>query len=61
MAFYHVGLIGIKISTLDTFIWSHIDQPQISKSEIKRANQIKIHKMFRHSLEIKDSKMKGFT
>jgi len=61
MAFYHVGLIGIKISTLDTFIWSHIDQPQISKGEIKRANQIKIHKMFRHSLEIKDSKMKGFT
>ena len=43
MCLYHVGMIGIKISTLDTFVWSHIDQPRISKSEIKRANQIKAH------------------
>lgn len=49
---YHVGVIGIKISTLDTYIWSHIDQPRISKSEVKRANQIVVHKMFRHALEI---------
>jgi hypothetical protein len=60
MAFYHVGLIGIKISTLDTFIWSHVDQPRISKGEMKRTNQIKIHKMFRHALEIKDSKNQAF-
>ncbi len=53
MCLYHVGMIGIKISTLDTFIWSHIDQPRISKGEIKRANQIKIHKMFRHALEVR--------
>jgi hypothetical protein len=52
---YHVGVIGIKISTLDTYIWSHIDQPRISKSEIKRANQIVVHKMFRHALEIHES------
>lgn len=57
MCLYHVGMIGIKISTLDTFIWSHIDQPRISKSEIKRANQIKVHKMFRHALEITDKKI----
>lgn len=56
MCLYHVGMIGIKISTLDTFIWSHIDQPRVSKSEIKRANQIKVHKMFRHALEIIDQK-----
>lgn len=55
MVFYHVGIIGIKISTLDTFIWSHCDQPRITKGEVKRSNQIKIHKMFRHALEIKDS------
>lgn len=54
MCLYHVGMIGIKISTLGTFIWSHIDQPRISKSEIKRANQIKVHKMFRNALEIVD-------
>ena len=50
---YHVPAIGIKISTLDTFIWSYIDQPRITKSEVKRSNQIKIHKMIRHALEIK--------
>jgi len=54
MCLYHVGVIGIKISTLDTYIWSNIDQPVISKSEIKRANQIKVHKMLHHSLEIKE-------
>jgi hypothetical protein len=51
---YHIGAIGLKISTLDTFIWSYIDQPRISKSEAKRANQIVVHKMLRHALEIKD-------
>lgn len=56
MCLYHVGIIGIKISTLDTFIWSHTDQPRISKSEVKRANQIKVHKMFKHALEIVDQK-----
>lgn len=52
-ALYHAGVIGIKISSLDTFIWSYIDQPRISKSEVKRANQIKIHKMLHHALEIR--------
>lgn len=51
-AFYHTGIVGIKISTLDTFIWSYIDQPTVSMSEIKRANQIKIHKMLHRALEI---------
>jgi hypothetical protein len=54
MCLYHVGVIGIKISTLETFIWSNIDQPRITKSEVKRANQIKVHKMLRHTLEIRD-------
>ncbi|WP_457809297.1 P-loop ATPase, Sll1717 family [Kushneria sp. EE4] len=56
MCLYHVGMVGIKISTLNTFIWSHIDQPRISKSEVKRANQIKVHKMFRNALEVVDKK-----
>jgi len=55
MCLYHVGVIGVKISTLDTYIWSNIDQPRISKSEIKRANHIKVHKMLRHALEIKEN------
>ncbi|MFC3851289.1 P-loop ATPase, Sll1717 family [Salinispirillum marinum] len=53
---YHTGMIGVKMSTLDTFVWSHIDQPRISKSEVKRANQIVVHKMFRRALEINDTK-----
>lgn len=56
---YHAGVIGIKISTLDTYIWSHIDQPRISKSEVKRANQIVVHKMFRHALEIQEKALQG--
>ncbi len=56
MCLYHVGMIGIKISTLDTYIWSHIDQSRISKGEVKRANQMKAHKMFRHALEVIDQK-----
>ncbi|MEW8192130.1 MAG: hypothetical protein AB2793_00350 [Candidatus Thiodiazotropha sp.] len=54
MCLYHVGAIGIKISSLDTYIWSNIDQPRVSKSEIKRANHIKVHKMLQHALEIKE-------
>lgn len=52
MCLYHVGVIGIKITTVDTFLWSNIDQPRISKSEAKRANKIKVQKMFKHALEI---------
>ncbi|MBS99866.1 MAG: DNA repair protein [Oceanospirillaceae bacterium] len=55
MCLYHVGMLGVKVSTLNTFIWSYIDQPRISKSEVKRANQIKVHKMYRYALEISDS------
>ncbi|MBO9497247.1 DNA repair ATPase [Thalassotalea sp. G20_0] len=49
---YRVSAIGIKISSLDTFIWSYIDQSTVSKGEIKRANQIKIHKMLHRALDI---------
>lgn len=49
---YRVGVIGVKISTLDTFVWSYIDQSTISKGEIKRSNQIKIHKMLYRALDI---------
>ena len=56
MCLYHVGAIGLKISTLNPFIWSYIDQPRISESEAKRANQIVVHKMLHHALEIKNRK-----
>ena len=52
--FYHVGIIGIKISKLDSCFWSFLDQPRASNSDIKRANQIKVHKMVYHGLEIRE-------
>jgi hypothetical protein len=51
---YHVGAIGLKISTLDPFVWSYQDQPKVTKSEVKRSNQIMVHKMFLHALEVNE-------
>lgn len=51
-ALYKIGVIGIKISSLDTFIWSYIDQPSITLGDAKRASSIKIHKMVHRSLDI---------
>ncbi|MGH1400068.1 MAG: P-loop ATPase, Sll1717 family, partial [Acinetobacter tandoii] len=49
---YKVGAIGIKLSSLDTFIWSYIDQPSITIGEGKRALSIKVHKMLHRALDI---------
>ncbi|MDO5638762.1 MAG: hypothetical protein Q4G28_02735 [Neisseria sp.] len=56
VCFYTIGLIGIKTSSTTPFLWSYIDQNNISKSEAKRANQIKIHKMYRQALDIRDNR-----
>ncbi len=55
ICFYHVGVVGIKISTTEPFRWSYIDQPKITKSETKRTTHIKIHKMLHHALEIRNN------
>ena len=52
MCLYHVGAIGMKISTHDTYIWSHIDQPRVNRGEVKRANHIQVHKMLREALDV---------
>lgn len=52
VALYKTGTIGIKISSLETFIWSYIDQPNITIGEAKRATSIKIHKMLHRALDI---------
>lgn len=56
MCFYAIGLIGIKTSATSTFLWSYLDQSNISKSEAKRANQMKVHKMYRLALNIRDNR-----
>lgn len=49
---YRIGAIGIKISTVESFVWSFIDQPTVSVGEIKRSNKLKVHKMLHRSLDI---------
>lgn len=49
---YHVGAIGIKMSSLSTFIWSFLDQSSVSRGEVKRAQQLKILKMLYRALDI---------
>jgi hypothetical protein len=49
---YRIGVIGLKISSADTYIWSHIDQSSVTKGEIKRADHFKVHKMLHRSLDI---------
>ncbi|TRW48930.1 DNA repair protein [Aliidiomarina halalkaliphila] len=49
---YRIGVIGVKLSSLDTFSWSHIDQASVSKGDIKRASHFKVHKMLHRALDI---------
>lgn len=49
---YKVGAVGLKISSLDTFLWSHIDQASVSKGEVKRSSHFKIHKMLHRALDV---------
>lgn len=49
---YRVGVLGLKVSSSDTYIWSHVDQSSVTKGEIKRAEHFKVHKMLHRSLDI---------
>ena len=53
LCLYRVGVIGIKISSTQPFLWSYLNRSRVTKSEVKRANQMKAHKMFTHTLEMK--------
>ncbi|MGH8492863.1 MAG: P-loop ATPase, Sll1717 family [Moraxellaceae bacterium] len=54
--FYRVGLIGLKLNATDTYLWSYIDQPLVSRSEAKKAQSIRIHKMYWRALDISDER-----
>ncbi|TFH79819.1 hypothetical protein [Pseudomonas kribbensis] len=49
---YRVGAVGLKTSSVDTYIWSHVDQSSATRGEIKRAEHFKVHKMLHRSLDI---------
>lgn len=48
--FYRIGAVGVKLSEVDTYIWSDHDKATLSKGDIARANQLKIHKMLYRAL-----------
>ena len=52
---YKIGAIGVKISTKEPFKWSNYNHSSLSKAEVLRINQIKIHKMLHKTLGIKDN------
>lgn len=52
---YRVGAVGVKTSSLETFVWSYIDHPTLSRGEAKRANLLKVHKMLHRSLDVRTS------
>lgn len=60
-ALYKVGILGIKLSSLDTFVWSYIDQPSISLGDAKRTLSIKIHKMMHRVLDIQTNQNEIFS
>jgi hypothetical protein len=51
---YRVGAIGVKISTKEPYRWAGYNQSMLSKSQILRINQIKIHKMLRKTLGVRE-------
>ena len=51
---YHVGVIGLKAKNNDSFIWSYKNEPRVTNSQVKRTEKFKVHKMFRHCLEIRE-------
>lgn len=53
ICFYQIGAIGVKISSSEPMIWSYKDQPRVTGSEVKRANQIQVHRMLFNALEIR--------
>lgn len=57
--FYRVGAIGVKLSKNEPFAWSDFDHSILSKSAIKRVEQIKIHKMIHKTLGVRDPEEEG--
>lgn len=50
--FYRIGAVGVKLSEVDTYIWSDHDKATLSKGDIERANLMKVHKMLYRALGI---------
>lgn len=49
---YRIGAVGVKVSSGEPLMWSDHGKAILSKSEIKRVNQIQAHKMLLRTLGI---------
>lgn len=49
---YRVGAIGLKTGSMDTYIWSYVDQASVTRGEVKRVEHMKIHKMLYRALDV---------
>src|SRR3989338_2551225 len=56
--FYVVGIVGIKRDGHESAIWSSLDSPIVTESEIKRSSHFYIHPMFWRSLGVHVDKRK---
>lgn len=52
--FYRVGAVGVKVSATEPYMWSDYDNAMLSKSQLKRVNQIKVHKMLLRTFGINE-------
>lgn len=53
LCLYNLGVVGFKVSSLTPYKWSFRDSTPATKSEIKRASGMKIHKMLHSALDIR--------
>ena len=49
---YRIGAVGVKVRATESYMWSDHGKAILSKSEIKRVNQIQTHKMLLRTLGI---------
>jgi len=54
-ALYRVGAIGLKWSTKDKFLYSHIDEPELSAALFPPETRIRLHPMLHRALNVSDS------
>lgn len=52
LLFYHVGIIGVKMSAESPYQWAYQDGESFTRGDMKRAVHFKIHKMFWRALRI---------
>ena len=49
---FRVGAIAVKTSKTSPFVWSDFDNATLSKSQVKRVEHIKVHKMLHSTLGV---------